>query len=237
MEVVGLFRQARQGLSYNKRYLVLFATTKQSHIHNTDTPMGYSEIPCRICGVSFNISRIRTRGERQSEAFRCTGDGKYPGFVDTTGDEACVATGGCLITKRIVERRAVFSSERENTEAFLNEDGDDEADSDYVQESADEDEYEYESDDDRHVDAIESEDIAMDDVGEDRAQGDWREFLLGNAAFQKGGETSQEDIFLPMEYLNKLEHSDQDKSKSNSPTPSQRTPLSPRLTLRKLTSP
>lgn len=44
--------------------------------------MGYSEILCHICGVSFNISRIRTEHEPPSAAWSNTGDGVEP-FVTT----------------------------------------------------------------------------------------------------------------------------------------------------------
>lgn len=39
--------------------------------------MGYSEVPCRLCGLSFNISRIRTASEPLLSGWSCTGDGRY----------------------------------------------------------------------------------------------------------------------------------------------------------------
>jgi hypothetical protein len=92
--------------------------------------------------------------------------------MNRTGREIYVALDEGLVSKRIVERKAAFSHEIENddlsdTEAFLNDNRDDEVDSNYVQESADEDKYEYESDDRRHAYAREGEDIAINELNEE----------------------------------------------------------------------
>ncbi|KAL3418165.1 hypothetical protein PVAG01_09880 [Phlyctema vagabunda] len=45
--------------------------------------MGYSEVLCRICGVSFNIGRVRRPGDPRSEGWALTGDhGNGRGLVD-----------------------------------------------------------------------------------------------------------------------------------------------------------
>lgn len=41
--------------------------------------MGYSEVVCRLCGVSFNIGRRRLRSEPAWTGWRCTGDAKQVG--------------------------------------------------------------------------------------------------------------------------------------------------------------
>ncbi|KAL9563836.1 hypothetical protein ACKAV7_012008 [Fusarium commune] len=56
--------------------------------------MGYSEIYCHICGVSFNISRIRTIGEPRSAAW-----GDYEDFVHVYDVKECF-NASCLLLKR-----------------------------------------------------------------------------------------------------------------------------------------
>lgn len=57
--------------------------------------MGYYEVLCRICGVSFNISRFRTDGEPAEAAWRNTGDGIGPFAViyDELMEVECVREG------------------------------------------------------------------------------------------------------------------------------------------------
>ncbi|KAH6876571.1 hypothetical protein B0T10DRAFT_497762 [Thelonectria olida] len=58
--------------------------------------MGYSEVECHICGVSFNISRFRTSTEPRSAAWKNTGDG-VSDFVDanTLNGSFCSKKSGC----------------------------------------------------------------------------------------------------------------------------------------------
>ncbi|KAM5350187.1 hypothetical protein ACJ41O_006692 [Fusarium nematophilum] len=73
--------------------------------------MGYSEIYCHICGVSFNISRARTEKEPRSAAWglgRCD----YP---DRFGPEYCPDEPGCFW----VDRNADANEDAEEPETAL----------------------------------------------------------------------------------------------------------------------
>ncbi|KAH7323221.1 hypothetical protein B0I35DRAFT_500067 [Stachybotrys elegans] len=63
--------------------------------------MGYSEVQCQLCGVSFNISRLRTADEPCTAAWSNTGDGATP-FVTqedalnhSRDGERCSAATAC----------------------------------------------------------------------------------------------------------------------------------------------
>ncbi|KAF2433435.1 hypothetical protein EJ08DRAFT_676942 [Tothia fuscella] len=104
--------------------------------------MGYSEIPCRICGVSFNISRIRQRGDPWKDAFLC--DGLGWGFVESPDDPDCANGDGCYVVLREDEVISGTLKNVDTTEASNDEDG-----SDYVLESSDDEEpLEFMSDED-----------------------------------------------------------------------------------------
>jgi hypothetical protein len=173
--------------------------------------MGYSEVPCRICGVSFNISRIRKRGEPQTDAIRNTGDGSYPGFVDAEQSD-CAASDGCLLQKRIMDMREWLTpgpaAMAADTEALAKEDGDDEEDEEYILESSDdEEEYEYESDEDLVLADQHDGDDDMDDDSPEEYQEDWREFLTGKTA---NDNVRDADTYLPIDYLGNREGSDEE---------------------------
>ncbi|SMR63727.1 unnamed protein product [Zymoseptoria tritici ST99CH_3D1] len=60
--------------------------------------MGYSEIHCTICGVSFSIGRIRTRHEPRSYAWCYYGGGTCSQY--TLPDEDCCPSSGCTFVDR-----------------------------------------------------------------------------------------------------------------------------------------
>ncbi|KIN03069.1 hypothetical protein OIDMADRAFT_102868 [Oidiodendron maius Zn] len=49
--------------------------------------MGYSEAKCRLCGISFNIGRIRKAGEPRSDGWQSTGDSNTKYDEDDEDDE------------------------------------------------------------------------------------------------------------------------------------------------------
>ena len=57
--------------------------------------MGYSEVLCHICGVSFNIRRFRTDKEPRSAAW-----GDECAFANVFDPEDCPQDGGCYYVKR-----------------------------------------------------------------------------------------------------------------------------------------
>lgn len=63
--------------------------------------MGYSEVLCHICGVSFNISRYRTAHEPRSSAWHNDGGGTYP-FIEVFDweEDKCPKGSGCLLVNR-----------------------------------------------------------------------------------------------------------------------------------------
>jgi len=105
--------------------------------------IGYEEILCRLCGVSFNIGRIRRPEDPPSEGWTSTGDGK--GFVE---GQLCEEEDGC----QLVERRDDFANPQSRDPVIKsvgNYSFDDEEDSDYVdEEEVEDEEYDFESDDD-----------------------------------------------------------------------------------------
>ncbi|KAF4971326.1 hypothetical protein FZEAL_9876 [Fusarium zealandicum] len=67
--------------------------------------MGYSEVLCHICGVSFNISRFRTGTEPRAAAWTNTGDGKYsfvqlPDIYYYMNHAGCSRDSGCFCVER-----------------------------------------------------------------------------------------------------------------------------------------
>lgn len=177
-------------------------------MYHVTSLMGYSEIRCRICGVSFNFSRIRTRGEPQKDAIKSTGDGVYPGFIEETGFSSdCVDKAECSLIRRIVERRPAFDSEAAeeqsvartaSTATLSKEDGSDDEDSDYVGEAHDnvQDEFEYESGDENSTDVGKS-----DGSNTDSQEGDcdsWRQFLVGEEEVAGARSWLKDEIYLPI---------------------------------------
>ncbi|KPM43224.1 hypothetical protein AK830_g3373 [Neonectria ditissima] len=61
--------------------------------------MGYSEVYCQICGVSFNIGRIRKAGEPRSAAWNDSGFAGG-GFVDSKHYTRRDCPPGCMVTLR-----------------------------------------------------------------------------------------------------------------------------------------
>lgn len=74
--------------------------------------MGYSEVLCRICGVSFNISRFRKEGEPREAAWQNTGDAVSP-FVDRVSEplEVECVRNGCYFIRRLPQDQAQEGSE------------------------------------------------------------------------------------------------------------------------------
>jgi hypothetical protein len=181
--------------------------------------MGYSEVHCRLCGVSFNISRIRKQGDPQSDAFKNTGDGLYPGFVDENQGSDCVASDGCSLVRRlVVDTMGQFPSggEEEQSEQVADDiesrwrGEEDREDGDYIEESSEDENHEYESDDDL-VASDQDEDVVMDDYNSGEHQNEWREFLLGKAPDGKIDSATSETQYLPINYLREMGQSNTEK--------------------------
>jgi hypothetical protein len=155
--------------------------------------MGYSEVPCRLCGVSFNIGRIRRPEDPPSEGWRSTGDGKD--FVEgDLGEEE----KGCQLVERKSDFHERQSREKKRTKSVTDFHSDDEEDSDYVDEEEVEDEgYEFESDDDLVEDSGEG---SSDEEVEDDSQDRHIRYLRGELEsenFQgKSGQVDEGGFFL-----------------------------------------
>jgi hypothetical protein len=78
-------------LKLNTRYS--FLTFAKASI-----PMGYTERVCQLCGISFNIGRIRKHGEPESDAWDCYA--KPGGFVAIDADDDECRDGGCQDVRR-----------------------------------------------------------------------------------------------------------------------------------------
>ena len=71
--------------------------------------MGYSEVVCHICGVSFNIARIRTKDEPRCHAQSSDGQRSHgTTFVEATDytSEDCQPNGGCSMVFRKDRKQA-----------------------------------------------------------------------------------------------------------------------------------
>ncbi|ETS74354.1 hypothetical protein PFICI_14220 [Pestalotiopsis fici W106-1] len=103
--------------------------------------MGYSEIACQICGMSFNIGRLRTPTEPRSAAWNYTGygNGGFPRRHSVSSSRACSPSAGC----KVVVRNPVQAPD-----LTIKVDEDGEEDGDYMHRSSEEisDPYEYDSD-------------------------------------------------------------------------------------------
>jgi hypothetical protein len=64
--------------------------------------MGYSEVYCHICGISFNIGRIRRPDEPRIAGWRGEGGMRYNSFAPNWDYQTakCRKLGGCQVTKR-----------------------------------------------------------------------------------------------------------------------------------------
>lgn len=63
--------------------------------------MGYSEVVCHICGVGFNISRLRTDAEGRDAAWHNSGDGPWPFvFLCDPAELECSKRSGCVLVRR-----------------------------------------------------------------------------------------------------------------------------------------
>jgi hypothetical protein len=116
--------------------------------------MGYSEVVCRICGVSFNIGRIRKADEPPSHGWTKTGDESWieVNFVQDLKEmnNQCDRIFDCESVERAVlvpEHRMTEYRRREKDRLMKIEE--DEVDEDFVPSPEDEqyvESYEYESD-------------------------------------------------------------------------------------------
>jgi hypothetical protein len=136
--------------------------------------MGYSEVQCRLCGVVFNIGRLRRIDEPLESGWINTGDWTW--FANASdGPANCTDADGCRYFRRETEPTLGPYTE---WRAIAN---DDESDADYVYESSDGDEdYEFESDDDLVGDEKDTQD---DDVGmtDAESESEWAKFLSSNS--------------------------------------------------------
>lgn len=152
--------------------------------------MGYSEVLCQICGVSFNIGRIRTPQEPRKDAWGNWGPPEHPNSfvdnVDYNNSVGCPINSGCMFALRKIadegkcydvdeQGRKVLRGEcsdstrrrddRGHATQYICENGDDDdEDLTYVPTEDFEDEpLEYASDNEE----LEDEDAMMHDVEED----------------------------------------------------------------------
>lgn len=127
--------------------------------------MGYSEVYCHICGVSFNIGRIRKPDEPPSSAWDNTGysTGLFVRSPTPEASRSCPQEAGCLVVRRDMDEiYARHTGRYENPVDPQELSGDDPEDGDFVYESAEDDEpYEYDT-----PDESESESNTMDESDE-----------------------------------------------------------------------
>ncbi|CAM1502624.1 Fc.00g074000.m01.CDS01 [Cosmosporella sp. VM-42] len=141
--------------------------------------MGYSEVFCQICGVTFNISRFRSDKEPRKAAWCNTGDGSQPFDQFNHRDELrCPKESGCFFVKRGLDAEpksfpeiddiegsdpssqwGALKTHFERTLHALNSD-DDASDEDYVpsEDSLDSSPYEWDSDYETEAGSDEEED-------------------------------------------------------------------------------
>ncbi|KAL1602680.1 hypothetical protein SLS60_006098 [Paraconiothyrium brasiliense] len=179
--------------------------------------MGYSEVLCRLCGVTFNIGRRRLRSEPAWMGWQCTGDAKLVGcqLGDGRKPEECVddVPPGEEEEEQLIgeapeddnEREDVDTTERHALNADIEKMLDDEEDDDYHYKEPDKEPLEFESDDEM---AIEEDDDHMDvdsSVEDDT-------YTLFNAAdlslyttdLEKGGPPPKHKCFRGAGYSGKL---------------------------------
>ncbi|KAI9836032.1 MAG: hypothetical protein M1819_001643 [Sarea resinae] len=126
--------------------------------------MGYSEVVCHLCGVSFDIARTRKADEPREFAWGCYG---FPGlsWIEGDGRGCSTDTTGCCFVVRGDPRRVFDKKKDDGVDAG---DDDDDDDLDYVYQSDDGNEpCEYESGDDMELDQDMSTDHAEVDDDDD----------------------------------------------------------------------
>lgn len=92
--------------------------------------MGYSEILCTICGVSFNIARIRREGEQKSAAWGYyKHSDSYVSAEEPDAFEYCGKKSGCTYYSRELDDGIYRSpwQKIEKDEDAADEDGDENA--------------------------------------------------------------------------------------------------------------
>lgn len=147
--------------------------------------MGYSEILCHICGVSFNIGRLRAPGEPRTSAWNSSGYRDGQSFIDGGRNSwigECERQAGCMLVYRGDQLSHKRLAGKED------DDDDDAKDEDYVVGTSNDEtdvrndeamEYEYETPPESRSGADTSED--SDEMSIDDAEADiqYREFVDG----------------------------------------------------------
>ncbi|KAK5102511.1 hypothetical protein LTR70_000367 [Exophiala xenobiotica] len=87
--------------------------------------MGYSEIYCHICGVSFNIGRVRAPHEPRSAAWDSSGYRDGDSFVDNRGTDECERNSGCMRVYREDRAMEIWKKREEDDDDVV-------MDADYV---------------------------------------------------------------------------------------------------------
>lgn len=156
--------------------------------------MGYSEVHCQLCGVSFNISRVRSLEEPRTHAW--SGSTKYRGLTFVSVNEAswhsrCLPSSGCSVVYREDARREiprwahgeVTSNEVEERNASLAQIDEDDSgdfmplkDGDQAADAIGDDEYEFEEPPEECSD-IDMEDF--DDIDETASNHEYPRFIEG----------------------------------------------------------
>ncbi|KAJ9654315.1 hypothetical protein H2198_006613 [Neophaeococcomyces mojaviensis] len=187
--------------------------------------MGYSEIYCHICGVSFNVSRLRaahtdaatnqTTLEPRSSAWQETTKSLGSTFVEEDWTDGCKRDAGCMIVPR--EDSRVWNLDRQNdgngTQFWvedvveMSEDGEDGEDADYVppDEEVGDEEYEFKTPPES-CSGDENGDFEMfdDGSGEDEASDApsdvrYREFIEGLKKIDKASPPDAgQEVVLPL---------------------------------------
>jgi hypothetical protein len=150
--------------------------------------MAQPETPCRLCGVVFNVGRIRRKDERTLSGWTAPGRKWHadptrpfdPFGSEDEEDRICKPEDGCYWARRPLYWRDHYWYSM-NSSDTLDDQGKlyvEEEDSDYVDnQSLEYEEYEYESDDELvgQSNADEEED---DDTGEVESSDGWRRYLI-----------------------------------------------------------
>ncbi|KAI0167625.1 hypothetical protein BJ166DRAFT_520332 [Pestalotiopsis sp. NC0098] len=125
--------------------------------------MGYSEIACQICGMSFNVGRLRKTTEPRSAGWDSSGYGSsWFNRRHSDSSRFCPESAGCMVVRRM--RRG--QNEEKPEDAIADEEGEDEdEDEDYMAQSFEEtDPYEYNSQHESEPEANMEDDDENDDV-------------------------------------------------------------------------
>ncbi|KAN0107848.1 hypothetical protein V8E51_007590 [Hyaloscypha variabilis] len=168
--------------------------------------MGYSEVVCHLCSVSFNIGRIRTKAEPRDAAWRSADWGASEGtFVmgDGFSYRGCGGETGCFVVLRTEEKMGERSGGGEGVgwegEGGDWDDGEDGGEFVDEIEGGEEEVLEYEEDDGEEGSDVEMEDVEEEEVEEEKYCEDYLALLRNLRAMNDRPQTPKPDIFYPID--------------------------------------